>query len=646
MNKINFAIFFALIFAVIGFAGAELTVSPSIINASGVSGQASFTPLLINNTYASENLTNISLSFPNLTSGALSIPSSAFQSVSLFNLSNGSSSTQTIALNIPSNQAAGLYTGVLTVSGYSTTSLVSANVNVQLNITQSPQLILQKLRDLTSAQTALISIQNSGNSEISSITLANVSSADFTIAYNNSNLPFTLSPGQIKYVEVSSSNLNGLVLGDDNSLTIKAVSPAINSSTIDLSVPLAFCRNGTVGNLDVNSIDITNDGDGDENDWNTLDPITIEVEVENQGTKSISNVYVEIKIIDSDGNDVTDDFDFDDNKLSIGKINDDDTETATFNLPAVPTDVDDGDYTLYVKAYKSGSEDSECDSGSAFTFSVNKEFDRAVIVRDADLDQLTLDCGASNAVSFDIYNVGDNREKDILVLFYNRELNIQQSQVVSDLKSGGKAEVTFNVNIPSNANKTSYLFTIETFFDYDSGDIYDSASYDQNSADDLDKTFILPIKTTCQASQNIAISPQLTSDAVVGKDLIIEVTVTNTGALGSFILTPSNYDSWASLVSIDPQSFNLAQGASKKILVTLSPKEEGTHTFNIDVRSVVTGQTFTQQAQVSVNKNPSIFAGLFELGSLGLFLVIAILLLVILIVVVLIVKAATRKRIE
>src|SRR3989344_5946708 len=137
----------------------------------------------------------------------------------------------------------------------------------------------------------------------------------------------------------------------------------------------AFCRLGEKGDLRITDFIVNNLGKGDDDEWEPLDKIEMEGE-----------------------EDVTNNFDFQDEEIDIGRIREDDSETVTFVIEELPADLDEGNYRIFVKAYEEGNEDEQCTSKSSdFDNSNNNDLyheieyvrdeDVAVVVRDADVVQ-------------------------------------------------------------------------------------------------------------------------------------------------------------------------------------------------------------------------------------------------------------------
>lgn len=432
------------------------------------------------------------------------------------------------------------------------------------------------------------------------------------------------------------------------------------------------------GDLEISDFDITNNGRGSDDEWDLLDEIEIDVTIENTNRDDdVKDVVLELRIY-KDGDDVTDDFDLDDETEDLGRIRDDDEESFVFVISEVPVDMDEGDYDIYVRAY-SEDDDTQCVSkgndldnfGSSDTFAqieIKKENDEGIIVRDTDFTTLTVQCGQENAqLSLDLYNIGNDKEDEVLVTLENAELKIDEKILLSNFKDGKKREVDFFFNVPEGLQKTNYILDITTYFDWDDDeDEYDPASYDQNSEDDLDEDYTVRIEvlgcsdTTTGSGSNSGsgntaepvISAQLGTDSpVVGEDVVVLATLSNpTSEAMNFVVTVNGYQDWATLGGVEPSVVALDAGETKDVSITLVPTESGTHTFelrlrnsNIDVRQDVALNVGSSSGSLVTGN--SIFSGWFssENGSLGSIVSILIILIIVLLIVIFIV-AISRSR--
>ena len=436
------------------------------------------------------------------------------------------------------------------------------------------------------------------------------------------------------------------------------------SVTFSSNVPeLSFCKQegaNEVGDLDISSFDISNLGEGDDDEWFLLDGIEIEVEIENTNDDDdIKDVVVELMILDLSGNDVTNDFDLNDDKIDLGKIRNDDKEVALFVIDELPIDLDEEDYRIYVRAYSEDDEENECVSqsseldnyGSSDLYAqvgVESEFDEGIIVRNL-ITNLPASCGQTNIeYSFDVYNMGDSKEKKVLIRVFNSALGVDEILVLDNFKSGKKRSVSFFLDIADDLSNDFYYLDVTTFYDWDEDFLEDDlTAYGENSDDDLEENYRtrVDILNDCNSGSGFEpiINAELVSDkVVVGGEVTVRVIVTNPGQEDTFAVSVNGYNSWAELVSVEPSVLFLDAGDSGEVLVKLKPTSDGVKSFNL--RVVSNDNDVLQDVSLSVNPKSS---DLFEFGDLSnrwMYLLAAILIVFIIVLFILIIIFAVRRR--
>ncbi len=403
------------------------------------------------------------------------------------------------------------------------------------------------------------------------------------------------------------------------------------------------------GHLEITSFEINNKGSGDDEEWEYLDEIEIEVTIENTDDENINDIMVEILIKDNNGNTMTKkDMDLNDDEIDLGKIKDDEEEIATFKIDELPIDLDSGKYTIYVRAYEDGNEDNECVSESDdftdsdetyFEFEVVESEDATVIVK-RDLNNIQASCGDENVeVKFMVYNAGDDDEEKVLVTLENSKLGIYEKIIIDNLRDGKGKEVAFYVTMPEEIVKNSNTLDIYTYYDYDDDEEeLDESSYGESSEEEGDDFSIGLEILSCQAKAP-SVTANLESETKIGTDLVIKTTITNNGKLNNFVIAPTGFESWADLVSVTPQTAEIASGNTQEVVITLSPKASGAQTFKIS--TVVDGETYNQPVSVKIAEEPGMFSEL-GLSGMSLYLVAGIVALLVLIFLVLVVRVAQR----
>ena len=406
---------------------------------------------------------------------------------------------------------------------------------------------------------------------------------------------------------------------------------------------------GEQGDLELRNVDVKVTGKGDDEEWQYLDSVEIEVEVENNnGDDNIDDVEVRVYIydgkIENGGNDVTNDFDFDDDVLDdIGKLKDDDKETVVFTIDELSTDVEDGTYYLYIMAYSAGDEDLQCvseakdfDDDYYYEFSVESVDDDEAVVAQFDDVSMNVYCGQDDVeISFPVYNLGEDDQDEVLVNVYNSELGIDEYVVIDDLNDGDKETVSLYVNIPENLDKDKYDLSVKVYFDWDDDeDEEEITSYDENTNGEAIRLNVLGCSIAAPS-----ISANLESNAAVGEDLVISVSVTNNGADSNFVVSAEGYDSWANVVEIVPQTLSIDEDSTKTATIKLAPTVGGYQTFDVVV--IVDGESYERSVSVNVAEDEN--GSMFNMDKTTLILSGAIILLVILIVIVIAVRASRRR---
>ncbi len=436
---------------------------------------------------------------------------------------------------------------------------------------------------------------------------------------------YNITPGATATVTISHSLTDSekekLPLGTfSDSIEIKDVD---NNETelITLNFVSSFCKYGEKGSLEIRKFNIDNLGEGDDDKWQPLDEIEIEVRVKNTDEdEEVEDILLEIKILDSNYKDVTEDFDFDEEEIDIGDLDERETsDSVFFKIKELPAEVEDGIYRIYIKAYSDEMEEEQC-VWTSDDLNVDNQYEeieverkekRAVIAKNY---PLTFEVEPQDVldISFDIYNIGKYDEDDVLVTVENLDLGIKEREHVRNLDIGEKEELNFNIKIPENieAGKIYYL-NIYTYFDYDDGDVFEEDSYDKDSLNDLDEYYRIRIKSkeaveVKETKPSASITAELDSEAVEGKQLVVKGTITNTGEKRTtYFLFVSGYGSWASLNEIDPQTVTLDPDDSKDFYIYFNVNKNVAGEQFFTIKANYDEQTTEQDVAVVIEKAPS-----------------------------------------
>ncbi len=483
---------------------------------------------------------------------------------------------------------------------------------ITITINETPSLSLTTDKLLTKISNGTLIVKNTGNKDLAGISLAQTSSADFTVSFSDSN--FALSAGDSKSVTVSSNDVADLEVGDDNTLNIKAVNSLANSSQVTLEVPISFCEgvsNAADQELSL-EIEVTDGFGDDEEYWYPFDEVELELEIEN-GDYDTENIEIKFCLYDEtqgtcvlDEGDVDiseDDFDLDEGDDIITRI--------SFRVD--PDDLKEGNtkYKIYLSAIGEidDNDDNAEDDGVAgdnTCVSIPAEIEirtgeNFVIVDDIEIQE-TIQCGSSVTLTADVWNVGDNDMDDdeVYLWLFNEDLGINELIEFEDGIDAFEYEsFVYTFEVPEGLQEKYYEIKLTAYDDdeYDEDDIY------ENSEDDeAEFNIIFKVEGNCGVTQSLAVSATLESEAMAGEELIVQATITNAGdETATFDLDVSGYSSWAESLDIEDESFTLDSGSSKDIALTFLVEKdaEGNQDFDIEISS--DGELVkTQPVQVSI----------------------------------------------
>jgi len=563
-------------------------------------------------------------------------------------VTNSTSMPFQATLHIP-NHVSGTIIPSITVTKSGTGSPVSTTITFPtVTITSDYSMSLANLRDLTASQGGRVNVSNTGNQYLN-INLA--ASGDFNVLLSQSSI--SLNAGQSSVVDVTNSTLGDSLKFGTNTVTITANDSGGNAATktISYSIDEHFCSLGyeNGSGLEITSFDFSSSGDEDDV-WKPLDVVTVKVEVENTLSTDIRDVVAQLGIFDSNGKNVVKDFDFisdGDEKIKLGKINDGDSEKATFQFK-VPADFDkEGDYRIAVKAYSTNKgENNLCtDSSDDFSndfyedVSMERETDDGKLIAIDDIivtpNKATL--GDKVIVTFNVYNVGGEDQDKVKVNVVNTALGISIYQTIDDLAVGDGEKVEVALLVPQ-VKDGQYKISLTADYDYHSstGDYLENT--DNEWVANLE-VFGSPVTTTT-SSDFADVSASLESGGKAGENMVVSSSIKNIGnSTSTFVVSAKDYESWADLSSISNRLFTLAPGQSKEVKFdfNVSADASGEETFTVEI----TSGSLVEEREVAINiegKNSSIFNRIASLvtGSSSLVWIIAAVnaILIILIIVV------------
>ncbi|MCL5730407.1 MAG: putative S-layer protein [Candidatus Pacearchaeota archaeon] len=484
-----------------------------------------------------------------------------------------------------------------------------------------------------------------------------VSSAHYNISLKN--IPSNIINYGDSYAETVNFSVTNLTNPLDNS-----------SIPVTLTYLKSFCNSGDQNDTGLTMyVTITNNGNGaSDTQWQPLDSIDVQVELDNNQNNDLSNVYLVMGLIKGGtNNNVAGNLDWlqDSEKVQVGDIASGDNYKYDFQFKVNP-DIKTGSYRLFIKAYSYDSgENNLCidHSNDLSSYSSSNYYadvsvtsptsSKAVIVDSSSLPaSTTAQCNQQITLTPTVYNIGSADYKNqVFVRLYNTELGLDLNQTLyGDLNSGEGMQVPFTFTVPMNAAEKTYTLSFLTYYGYTTTNngYYIDGNYYRYVSDNIFTTQ-LTVKGNCvyATPETTQVNAQLQSGGKAGEPLVIEATVGNTGnRTVSYNFGLEGYSSWATLSSINPLNITLSPGQSQVITVTLNPNSDasGDKLFYLDTYS--NSYLITKQPlQISITPKfwASITGGaisggnwyVWGIGLLNLILVVAI--------VIIIVKVAKRK---
>src|SRR3989338_6423597 len=382
----------------LGFATAgDLTFTPSSISQNILAGQSATISFNLNYT-GTTNLATLTWA-SSISAGTISNPS-----ITTINPNQSISLTTTI--NIPLS-ASGTVTAIINVSGPNSSQAslpititvipVQSSSNISISAPSAP---------ITLGQNTTLNVNNNGNTALS-ILMSETGSSLFGVTFAPQS--FSLSAHTSQSINAILSNLQNLKFGL-NTINVKASAGSQVAST-QFQVRKTFCSSGAavVGNLSIINVDWNNYGNGDDNSWELLDEVEIEVEVRNNNNDDSIDAIVEFGLYDSNGNNQADNLEF---------LSDSDSDNEQIDI------------TL----------DSQ------------------------------VSCGQTFSGRFTVFNVGKDKEDRVKVTIRNKALNINQElEITSKLNKGDNKKLDFISQVPANVESGNYPIEFITEYNYKNG---------------------------------------------------------------------------------------------------------------------------------------------------------------------------------
>lgn len=354
-----------------------------------------------------------------------------------------------------------------------------------------------------------------------------------------------------------------------------------------------YCSEGEQGDLTA-----TIEEPEEDDTINAGENVSIRVEVTNDYSDQL-DIIVKAQLYDLDE---------DDDVVTVTKetaIDEDSTKTITLYLKAPSTVDPNNDFIIRVKAYEDGNEDNQC-SEDYVNIDVEKK-EHSVVINDFSLSPTNVNCGGTFNANVDISNEGSNPE-DVRITIKNSELKIDFLDGLL-LDEGEDYQDSFIFAVPKDVSEKIYNIEMRVYY----GEDYE-----------LFTSAIKPLKVegNCFVEQKDAsLNLQQVSDAFIGKEFTVKLTITNTGNVATtYTISASDYELWATLTRIEPENLTIENGSSGYAYIILAPLENATgnqsfkvkvsfgaiskeQTITVDIRKESAAANWLEQLSFELQRN-------------------------------------------
>lgn len=542
--------------------------------------------------------------------------------------------TVTTTVTFPSSQSDSI-AGTITVSD-PTGVATSKALTFTVPITSASTYTLSKTAEVTASQNGSLTLANTGNQALTFSLVK--SSGSLNLTFSNANP--TVPAGTTSTITVSPTVGQSFSIGT-NFATVVAVpqTSGVANQSITYTRNGNFCPIGKVTtNLTLRDVELSNSG-GEDDEWHPLDEVSVEVELENTGKSDLDDLIVELGLFNANGKNLANKLDFTsdgEEEFEVGDLDDGDDTKVEFTFK-VPADLDEGSYTLILKAYSDDiSESTLCTDSIAEsiqeTIKVESEDDEGKFIAFDDIvvSPAQATCGDEVTITADAVNIGEDDEDKVLINLVNRALGINKIvEITQGLDQGDSKMVSFSFTVPQVADGT-YNLALSAEYDYKNG------VYKQNLDDDVETQLkVFGCSVAPGTTNAVSINAELASEAVTGKDVKVTATLRNNGdKTALFAITATGFESWASLKDISENIVQIPAGQSKDVTITLTPQDDaaGEQSFTINARTD-DGKVQSRQVVVQV-ENGSLFGGSSWVWTLVAINVVLVILIIVVAVIV------------
>ncbi len=459
------------------------------------------------------------------------------------------------------------------------------------------------------------------------VTVSANTSTPMTVSYNVSDPD--------SYFNFLSSYQTKLTLNGQNSSS-NVYTVTLNDNDFCTGIPNV----ANILRVDQPSFKIVN-GYGDADHWYLLDNLSASVDVQNNNNNfDLRNVKVEWALYTTNGNKI------DSGSLSTFNLNAGDDKTVEFDFKLDKSmnriDKSGGRVFLYVKAsgtinnpdapytydgnkscsFYQNAQQSIIETGDDFMIPTDLTVNGNLLEDGYTLGN-SVSCGSTVNLGGTIYNIGNSDQNSgSYVVMYNKELGLNQVFSLGSINSFESQDFSASFVVPKTADEKLYpvQFTV-----------YDNKNrlFENGQNDQAIKNIYLNVSGGCAIAAPYVTAEISAGETKEGGQIIIHTYIRNDDKkTQTFTISPQNYNTWADLVNVTPETFTLSSGYSKDVYLTFNLKSGSAGNQQFDLVAVSNGQVASdKQIALSIAKG-SVFNGinweLVGIVALNIILLIAI----------------------
>lgn len=459
------------------------------------------------------------------------------------------------------------------------------------------------------------------------VTVSANTSTPMTVSYNVSDPD--------SYFNFLSSYQTKLTLNGQNSSS-NVYTVTLNDNDFCTGIPNV----ANILRVDQPSFKIVN-GYGDADHWYLLDNLSASVDVQNNNNNfDLRNVKVEWALYTTNGNKI------DSGSLSTFNLNAGDDKTVEFDFKLDKSmnriDKSGGRVFLYVKAsgtinnpdapytydgnkscsFYQNAQQSIIETGDDFMIPTDLTVNGNLLEDGYTLGN-SVSCGSTVNLGGTIYNIGNSDQNSgSYVVMYNKELGLNQVFSLGSINSFESQDFSASFVVPKTADEKLYpvQFTV-----------YDNKNrlFENGQNDQAIKNIYLNVSGGCAIAAPYVTAEISAGETKEGGQIIIHTYIRNDDKkTQTFTISPQNYNTWADLVNVTPETFTLSSGYSKDVYLTFNLKSGSAGNQQFDLVAVSNGQVASdKQIALSIAKG-SVFSGinweLVGIVALNIILLIAI----------------------